>query len=121
VPNFWINNGPRRAGSRMGKLIITDGDIFEIEADIIVNPVNCIGKMGMLSGAFSERYPKYAARYRLSCGNNHIRLGHPFAHFDTDLVERWIVSFPTMKYPGELASRWAITLGLYNMTKWYQI
>jgi len=51
-------------------------DIFQMQVDAIVNPVNCVGVMGKgLAKEFKERYPLYFNDYVNSCRNNIIKIG----------------------------------------------
>lgn len=45
-----------------------DGDIFEDDADVLVNPVNCVGVMGKgLALEFKHRFPSMYDEYRKAC------------------------------------------------------
>jgi O-acetyl-ADP-ribose deacetylase (regulator of RNase III) len=47
---------------------LTFGDIFESNADLLVNPVNCVGTMGAgLAKLFKNRYPDNYLAYLKSC------------------------------------------------------
>lgn len=49
-------------------IYITHGNIFESSAQVIVNPVNCVGVMGAgLAKQFKERYPNSFQKYQIAC------------------------------------------------------
>ena len=55
---------------------IISGNIFNSEADAIVNPVNCVGVMGKgLALQFKQRYPEMYQAYRQVCINRQLRPG----------------------------------------------
>lgn len=91
------------------------GNIFNSGADILVNPVNCVGVMGKgLALQFKNRYPSYFESYKRMCDRGLISPGvisHTYIASDGIAI----VSFPTKlhwKNPSELG--W-ITSGLISM------
>ncbi len=49
---------------------------FDTYADILVNPVNCIGVSGAgLALAFKQIYPKQVETYALACRTGHVKIG----------------------------------------------
>ena len=49
-------------------IVESDGSMFESGADILINPVNCVGVMGKgLALEFSKRYPCILPEYRDWC------------------------------------------------------
>ena len=49
-------------------LTFVTGDIFDQPADVLVNPVNCVGVMGRgLALQFKRRYPAVFRAYRQAC------------------------------------------------------
>ena len=51
-------------------------DMFSIQADAIVNPVNCVGVMGKgIALEVKERYPKSYRAYKVACECGHLRPG----------------------------------------------
>jgi len=49
-------------------LYFVDGDLFDIEANVRVNTVNCVGVMGKgVALAFKQRYPQMFSEYRKAC------------------------------------------------------
>jgi O-acetyl-ADP-ribose deacetylase (regulator of RNase III) len=69
------------------------GDIFEANAQVIVNPVNCEGIMGKgLALEFKKRYPDMFSAYQHDCKTGRLRIGRPTLYSKS---EPWILNFPT--------------------------
>jgi len=52
------------------------GDIFESDAQALVNPVNCVGKMGKgLALEFKKRYPGMYRIYKAQCDDKKLFIG----------------------------------------------
>lgn len=69
------------------------GDIFESDAQVIVNTVNCEGYMGKgLALSFKQRYPRMFSIYQEECQRGKIRIGRPSLYKESD---PWILNFPT--------------------------
>jgi O-acetyl-ADP-ribose deacetylase (regulator of RNase III) len=67
--------------------------MFNSKADMLVNPVNCVGVMGAgLALQFKKRYPSMYKEYAEKCKSGEIQLGKPYIHTVDDIK---IVSFPT--------------------------
>jgi O-acetyl-ADP-ribose deacetylase (regulator of RNase III) len=72
----------------------TRGDVFTTPADILVNPVNCVGVMGAgLALAFKQRYPAMFKAYQEACAAGEVRPGH--LHI---WRSPWIINFPTKRH-----------------------
>ena len=57
-------------------LTFASGDIFAQPADVLVNPVNCVGVMGRgLAAQFKRRYPAVFRAYREACRAGELRPG----------------------------------------------
>jgi O-acetyl-ADP-ribose deacetylase (regulator of RNase III) len=68
------------------------GNMFDVRADILVNPVNCVGVMGKgLALEFKRRWPEMFQAYRTACSQGRIRPGkvHVWCR------DAWIVNVPT--------------------------
>lgn len=80
------------------------GDIFDSQAQTLVNPVNCRGVMGGgLARVFATRYPTMLAEYRARCAAEELRPGT--LHLFTSSVP-WVLNFPTKDHwrsPSRLA------------------
>jgi O-acetyl-ADP-ribose deacetylase (regulator of RNase III) len=69
------------------------GDIFESNAQVIVNTVNCQGIMGKgLALAFKQRYPAMFPVYQQECKTGKLRIGRPLLYKEST---PWILNFPT--------------------------
>ncbi len=56
-----------------------DGDIFNMQANVLVNPVNCQGVMGAgLALAFARAFPSILPSYRKACADGTLRPGGVF-------------------------------------------
>lgn len=68
---------------------IRTGDLFDSGAQMLVNPVNCVGVMGAgLAKQFKQRHPDMFARYQVLCHNGHIRPGQVMV----DAVDHYLVA-----------------------------
>ena len=57
-------------------IIITESNVFNTDADTIVNAINCVGFMGKgLALEFSLRYPKLLVDYKEKCSKKEINIG----------------------------------------------
>lgn len=76
----------------MFKVLI--GDLFESQAQTLVNTVNCVGVMGKgVAAAFKQRFPAMFEDYQRRCERQAVRLGEPYLYRDASGV--LIVNFPT--------------------------
>lgn len=59
--------------------IKTNKSIFSIPADILVNPVNCVGVSGAgLALLFKNTYPKQQEKYKEACSQKKLSIGNIF-------------------------------------------
>jgi O-acetyl-ADP-ribose deacetylase (regulator of RNase III) len=57
------------------------GDMFESDAQTIVNTVNCVGVMGKgVAAAFRKRFPTMHEDYVARCSRHEVRLGRPYLY-----------------------------------------
>ncbi len=69
------------------------GDIFESDAQVIVNTVNCEGIMGKgLALAFKQKYPAMFTTYQKECKTGKLHIGRPTLYTSST---PWILNFPT--------------------------
>ncbi len=69
------------------------GDIFESQAQVIVNTVNCQGVMGKgLALAFKQKYPDMFKVYQQECKTGKLGIGRPTLYQGST---PWILNFPT--------------------------
>lgn len=73
------------------------GDTFASGADVLVNPVNCVGVMGAgLALQFKRRYPAMFAAYAALCQQNLLLPAQPTI-WDGQLDQR-VLNFPTKRH-----------------------
>lgn len=73
------------------------GDIFESDAQVLVNPVNTVGVMGKgLALEFKKRYPEMFRSYKELCSNKQLVVGNP--HLWVGTSGSYIILFPTKKH-----------------------
>jgi len=74
----------------------TTGDIFKSPAQVITNPVNCVGVMGGgLALEFKKRYADLFGDYVERCKKNLVKPGQPYL-FET--ADTQILNFPTKRH-----------------------
>tara|TARA_Y100000034_G_scaffold63291_1_gene76573 strand:+ start:3748 stop:4248 length:501 start_codon:yes stop_codon:yes gene_type:complete len=97
-------------------------DIFNVRAEALVNPVNCVGVMGAgLARQFRTQYPEIETSYQEACKDGTLYPGvvHVYDRGGcngTRIYRRWIINFPTKRHfsqPSEL--RW-VRDGLLALT-----
>lgn len=70
------------------------GDMFDADAQTLVNTVNCVGVMGKgVALEFKKRFPGMMADYVRRCAQGEVRLGEPYLYMDE--AGHRIVNFPT--------------------------
>lgn len=73
------------------------GDMFGINADLLVNTVNCVGVMGKgVALEFKNRYPDMYKEYRWKCSAGLIHPGFLSQYKATD--GKTIINFPTKNH-----------------------
>jgi O-acetyl-ADP-ribose deacetylase (regulator of RNase III)/uncharacterized protein YwgA len=81
------------------------GDLFESQAQTLVNTVNCVGVMGKgVAEQFKRRFPKMFEDYKSRTDRKDLRLGEPYLYREPSGVQ--IVNFPTKDHwrsPSRLA------------------
>lgn len=94
-------------------IYIPNGDIFESDAEAIVNPVNCVGIMGKgLALEFKNRYPLMFEAYRQEVQTRRMRIGHCHIY---RADARAIINFPTKYHWRDQSTLGAITRGLEDL------
>lgn len=99
---------------KRGKMInYTQGNIFEVDADCLVNTVNCEGVMGKgIAFQFKKKYPKNNLSYQKACNNGTLEVGKIHYYRENDKV---IINFPTKNKWREVSRVEYITTGLDAM------
>ncbi|MBR4264911.1 MAG: macro domain-containing protein [Bacteroidales bacterium] len=74
-----------------------EGNIFDSNAQALVNTVNLVGVMGKgIALQFKKKYPENYVLYKKACSNKTIDIGKLFVTKATDLNgEKLIINFPT--------------------------
>ncbi len=94
----------------------TDSSIFEIDAEAIVNPINCVGVSGAgLARQFARRYPQNDRLYRQACREGRVTPGRGIITQTGLDSPRHIVNFPTKRHWREQSLLSDISLGLRNL------
>ena len=74
----------------------TQGNIFDADAEALVNPVNCVGVMGKgLALEFKKRFPKNFVGYYEACLQKRVNIGRVYIHYCNTLRPKFILNFPT--------------------------
>ena len=83
--------------------IIENKDIFQSEAQTLVNTVNCIGVMGKgIAQRFKGEYPEMFEQYVEICKNGLLNVGKLWLY---KTETKWILNFPTKtdwRYPSKI-------------------
>jgi ATP-dependent helicase/nuclease subunit A len=100
-------------------LKFTTGNMFDVDADIRVNTVNCVGVMGAgVALAFKQRYPEMYRAYKRECELGNIRPGK--MHIWRNLSGDWIVNFPTKRHWREKSKYEDIESGLLALREYLE-
>lgn len=95
------------------------GDLFESNAQTWVNTVNCVGVMGKgVALGFKQRFPEMFTEYELRCQRGDVRLGKPYLF--KQLVEPWILNFPTKQHWRQVTNLKDIIAGLEYLEAHYR-
>jgi O-acetyl-ADP-ribose deacetylase (regulator of RNase III) len=105
---------------------VEDGNIFESQADALVNPVNCDGYMGKgLALEFKKRFPEYFLPYKRACAAKKLKPGLLLfvqLTIQPELVPQppGVIMFPTKDHwKGRSRLEW-IEQGLSNLQEHYK-
>jgi uncharacterized protein YwgA/O-acetyl-ADP-ribose deacetylase (regulator of RNase III) len=95
------------------------GDLFDSEAQTIVNTVNCVGIMGKgIALEFKKRFPDMFEDYVQSCKIKQVRLGRPYLF--KRLLPPWILNFPTKDHWRSVSRLQDIVKGLHYLQEHYK-
>ena len=98
---------------------LATGDLFDSEAQTLVNAVNCAGVMGKgIALAFKRRFPEMFADYAARCQRGEARLGEPYLYRGASLP--WILDFPTKRHWRSVSQLEDIITGLSYLTAHYR-
>ena len=95
-------------------LVSSQQSIFDTDAEIIANPVNCIGISGAgLAKQFAKRFPDETRAYQLACSEGLLELGGPpLMQSIYAQPGKYICYFPTKHYWREASQLSKIELSL---------
>lgn len=90
-------------------------NIFDSNAQALVNPVNCVGVMGAgLARQFAKRYPKMLREYQEVCRDGELKPG--LMHVYRLHNQRYIINFPTKNHWREKSRLEYIVSGLEELS-----
>lgn len=95
------------------------GNLFDSQAEVIVNAVNTVGVMGKgIALDFKEKYPSNMAAYKQACTDGVVQIGKVFPVSVTESNSVvWVVNFPTkMHWKGKSDIEW-IKAGLVDLKR----
>lgn len=96
------------------------GDLFDSEAQTLVNAVNCAGVMGKgIALTFRRRFPDMFADYAARCQRGEVRLGKPYLYRGASLP--WILNFPTKRHWRSVSQLEDIITGLSYLKAHYRV
>ncbi len=103
-------------------IVFKTGNIFSSKADVLVNPINCVGVMGAgLAKQFKEKYPEMYFEYKRLCDEGTIKVGE-VSFFKSLDSNKGILNFPTKQHFKDNSKLEWIDLGLkhfvQNYTSW---
>ncbi len=95
------------------------GNIFESNAEALVNSVNTVGVMGKgIALQFKERFPENYRLYKKACEEGKVTIGKVFVTSTNSLVNpKWIINFPTKKHWMHRSSYKFIEEGLNDLIR----
>lgn len=98
---------------------LVTSNLFDAEAQTLVNAVNCAGVMGKgIALAFRRRYPAMFADYVARGKDGRVRLGEPYLYHGESLP--WILNFPTKKHWRSVSKLEDIVAGLAYLEAHYR-
>lgn len=94
------------------------GDIFESEAEVLVNTVNCVGVMGKgIALQFKKRFPDMMKDYKSRCDAGLVKLGEPYLY--QNMFGQSILNFPTKNHWREVSRSHNVIKGLEHFIENY--
>ncbi|HLV79732.1 MAG TPA: macro domain-containing protein [Chthonomonadaceae bacterium] len=95
------------------------GDLFESNAQTLVNTVNTVGIMGKgIALEFKMRFPNMFEDYAARCAAGEVKLGQPYLY--RPLLPPWILNFPTKAHWRAVSRLSDIVAGLEYLERHYQ-
>src|SRR6516164_3551084 len=103
----------------LAMISIKIGNLFDSEAQTLVNAVNCVGVMGKgIALEFKKRYPEMFQDYERRCAAGEVKLGRPYLY--KDHPGHWILNFPTKNHWRSAARLQDIEDGLKYLRQHYR-
>ena len=103
----------------MSRITTRVGDLFESEAQTLVNTVNTVGVMGKgIALGFKKRFPDMYKDYVRRCENREVKLGQPYLF--KSLMPPWIINFPTKEHWRTQSRLEAIREGIAHLADHYR-
>ncbi len=97
-------------------VMYTNSSLFEVDAEAIVNPVNCVGVSGAgMAREFARRYAANDRLYRNACAAGRVRPGRGLITETGSDSLKYIVNFPTKRHWRDSSRLEDIHLGLRNL------
>lgn len=91
-------------------------DLFEAEADVIVNPVNTVGVMGAgVAAQFAEKFPSVLHSYQYDCASGSLTTGVCLFYELPNGPHRFMAALPTKGHYREQSSFAHINDGLVSL------
>lgn len=102
-----------------GLVVRASGNLFDSQAQTLVNAVNCVGIMGKgIAWQFKHRYPRMFLDYAARCKRGEVHLGEPYA-FPVG-GGKLVLNFPTKGHWREASRLQDIVTGLEFLEGNYQ-
>ena len=98
-------------------IITVTGNIFEVNTEAIVNPVNCVGVMGKgLAKEFKHRYPRNFELYKVRCAAGRMHPGQMLVYHTCKIENpKLVINFPTKRHWREKSRLEDIEAGLSDL------
>jgi len=98
---------------------VLTGNMFEFQAQTLVNTVNCVGIMGKgIALEFKKRFPAMFKDYVNRCDERRVKLGEPYLY--KRLTPPWILNFPTKQHWRSVSRINDIVRGLEYLSQRYK-
>lgn len=103
----------------MGNFKALIGDMFNSDAQTLVNTVNCVGVMGKgVAFEFKKRFPDMFEDYTRRCERKAVKLGEPYIYEDKSGIK--ILNFPTKDHWRSASRLSDIESGLTYLAEHYE-
>lgn len=94
------------------------GNLFNSQAQALVNTVNCVGVMGKgIAYQFKRAFPVSSAEYMARCRRHEVRLGEVTGTYESG---RWIIQFPTKQHWKSFSQLSDVEAGLRSLRRFLE-